>query len=73
MLGDIEALELVHGFDLLLALDACVVQDFVLLLDAGDLSLDLVLPVVAKALLALLVLTSVLSDFFELSLLFDLQ
>lgn len=44
LLGDVEALELVHGLDLLLPLGSRIVQGLVLLLDQRDLALHLLLP-----------------------------
>lgn len=44
-LGDVQALELVHGLELLFSAHSGLVQDLVLLLDPLNLALDLVLPV----------------------------
>ena len=72
-LGDVQALQLVHGFDLLLAFGAGIVESLILLLDERDLTLDLLVPLSMIVLLSLLVLLFELSDFLQLSLLFNLQ
>ena len=69
VLGNVQALEFVHGLDLLLTLGSCVVERLVLLLDAVALSSDLLLPVLVVGILSLLVLCFELSDLLELSLL----
>jgi len=71
--GNVEALKLVHGLDLLLALHASVIESLVLLLDALDLFLDLHLPLAVLELATFMVLVLELTNFFELLLLFDLE
>ena len=73
LLGDVEALKLMHGLHLLLSLGTSVIQGLVLLLDEVDLALDLLLPLVLVVLLTLLVLLFELADLLELGLLFDLE
>lgn len=50
VLGETEALKLVHGFDLLFSSHPRCVEGFVLLLYAGDFFLHLLLPVISFAL-----------------------
>ena len=73
LLRDVQALQLVHGLDLLLALGAGVVESLILLLDEVDLAFDFLLPLVLIVLLALLVFLLELSDFLQLGLFFDLE
>ena len=61
-LRDIQALELVHGLDLLFAFCASVIQCLVFLLDQTDLAFDLLIPLLMGLLLALLVLLLELAD-----------
>lgn len=72
-LGDVEALELAHGLDLLLALDLGVLEHFVLDLDAGDFALDLLLPLGVLDLAALVVVVLELFDLFMFKLFFDFK
>ena len=73
LLGDVEALQLVHGLDLLLTLGARVVQSLVLLFDEGDLALDLLIPLSVSVLLPLLVLLLEFADLLQLSFFFNLK
>ena len=73
LLRDVQALQLVHGLDLLLALGTGVVKSLILLLDEVDLALDFLLPLVLVVLLALLVFLLELSDLLQFGLLFDLE
>lgn len=70
---DVKTLQLVHRFDLLLALLTRVVQSLVLLLDELDLALHFLSPLLLVVLLALLVLLFKLADFLKLRLLFHLE
>lgn len=62
-----------HSLDLLLASCPRIVEGLVLLLDAGDLTFDLLLPVVVMILLTLLVFRLEFTDFLELSFFFNFQ
>ena len=73
ILGHVEALQFVHGFDLLLPLHASVFQSLVLYLDAADFLLDLVLPVAVLGLSAGLVLFLELYDVFQFKFFFYLE
>lgn len=44
LLGKVKTLEFVHGSDLLLALAACVLQQFVLLLNQRNLAFHFIVP-----------------------------
>jgi hypothetical protein len=72
-LGHIEALDLLHGLELLLPLDPGVLKGLVLLLDAVDFLLDLGLPLSVLDLSALVVLELELPDLLELVVLLHLQ
>jgi len=71
--GNVEALELVHGLDLLLSLDARRVERLVLLLDARHFAFDLLLPAVVLVFLSLLILGFEFADLVELCLFLDLK
>ena len=73
MLGHLQALELMHGLNLLLTLGAGNVQRFVLLLDAGDFALNLLYPLVVGLLLSLVVLRFELANLFQFGLFLDLK
>ena len=72
-LRNIQALELVHGLDLLLTFGSSVVQGLILLLDQVDFTLDLLLPLLVVVLLTLLVLLLELADLLELCLFLDFE
>ena len=73
VLSDVQTLQLVHGLDLLLALHASVLKGLVLDFDALNFAFDFLLPVTVFELSPLVVLILVLSNGFELFLLFDLE
>lgn len=73
MLGHLEALQLVHGLNLLLTLSSGDVERLVLLLDAADFALDLLNPVLVGLLLAFVVFTFEFADFLQFSFLFYLK
>ena len=73
LLGDVQALQLVHGLDLLLTLGSGVIESLILLLDEVNLAFDLLLPLILVILLALLVLLLELADLLQLRLLFHLE
>jgi len=73
LFGQVEALELVHGLDLLLSPSTSIVESLVLLLDARDLTLDLLFPVVVVALLTLLVLSFEFADLLQLGFFLNFQ
>ena len=62
-----------EGFNLLLSLNARVVESLVLLLDPTDFSLNLLLPFGVLKLASLVVLVLELPNLFKLILLFDLK
>ena len=72
VLGHLQALQLMHGLDLLFAFGASDVEGLVLLLDAGDFAFHFLYPLVVGLLLTLVVLRLELSDFFEFGFFFDL-
>ena len=55
-----------HSLDLLLSPRTSIVKSLILLLDARDLALDLLLPVVVVVLLTLLVLSFEFADLLQL-------
>lgn len=73
LLGDVETLKLVHGLNLLLALDPGVLKSLVLDFDSLDLFLDFLLPFRILNLSSLVILVLKLPDFIEFKLFFDLQ
>lgn len=73
MLGHLEALELVHGLDLLLTLSSSDVECLVLLLDAAHFTLNFLNPVFVGLLLALMVLAFEFADFFQFCLFLDFK
>lgn len=73
MLGHLEALQLVHGLNLLFTLSSGDVERLVLLLDAADFALDLLNPVLVGLLLAFVVFTFEFADFLQFSFLFYLK
>ena len=73
ILGDVHALQLLHGVELLLSLLPSVIKSLVLLLDPGDLSLDFLLPVGILQLPPLVVLVFELPDLLQLVLLLHLE
>ena len=73
LLGKGQALHLLEGLSLRLAFDPPLVECLVLLLDAGNLPLDLLLPLVTLVLETRVAPVLEASDFVQLSLLFDLQ
>jgi len=73
VLRHLEALQLVHGLHLLLALGASDVQRLVLLLDAGDFMFHFLHPLVVSLLLTLVILTLELPDLLQLRLFLDLE
>jgi len=68
--ADVQALQLVHGLNLLLTLSSSVVQGLVLLLDEIDLTLDFLLPFVLVLGLSLTVFGLVLANFVQFGFLF---
>lgn len=73
VLGHLEALQLVHGLNLLFTLSSGDVERLVLLLDAADFALDLLNPVLVGLLLAFVVFTFEFADFLQFSFLFYLK
>lgn len=71
VLGDIEALELLHGLDLLHSPLSRVLQSLVLLLDQMDFAFHLLLPVSVFELATFCILIFKFPNFFHLMLLFD--
>lgn len=71
LLGDVEALKLIHRLDLLLSLSSGVVKSLVLLFDSSDFSLDFGLPVAVLKLPSLVILVLKLSYFFKFVLLLN--
>jgi hypothetical protein len=63
----------VHSLDLLLSPRTSIVKSLILLLDARDLALDLLLPVVVVVLLTLLVLSFEFADLLQLGFFLDFQ
>ena len=62
-----------HSLDLLLSPRTSIVKSLILLLDARDLALDLLLPVVVVVLLTLLVLSFEFADLLQLGFFLDFQ
>lgn len=73
VLSDIHTLKLLHGVELLLSLLPSVIKCLVLLLDPGNLSFDLLLPISVLQLPSLVVLIFELPDLLKLVLLLDLK
>lgn len=73
LLGKGKALHLLEGLSLCLAFDSPLVECLVLLLDAGDLPLDLLLPLVTLVLESCVAPVLEASDLIQLGLLLDLQ
>ena len=69
---NVEALEFVHGFDLLFSLDSGIVEGLVLLFDPGNFLLDLLFPIVSLSLFPFLALIFELANFVQFSFFFHL-
>lgn len=70
VLSEVQALQFVHGFDLLLAFHTCCVESLVLVFNACNFFLDFLLPLVVLLLLTLVVLLFEFADVVQLGLFF---
>ena len=70
--GDVHALKLLHGIELLLSLLPSIIQSLILLLDPGYFPLDFLLPVGILKLSSLVILIFELTNFFKLVFFFNL-
>lgn len=70
--GDVHALKLLHGIELLLSLLPSIIQSLILLLDPGYFPLDFLLPVGILKLSSLVILIFELTNFFKLVFLLNL-
>ena len=73
LLRNVEALQFVHRFDLLLSLCTSIVEGLVLLLNEGDFALDFLFPLSVIVLLSFLILLFELANLLQLGLFFDLK
>jgi hypothetical protein len=67
-----KTLQLVHGLDLLFSLDSSIVESLVLLLNACNLFLDFLFPIVPLSLLALVALSFEFSNLIDFRFFFHL-
>lgn len=68
VLGKLQALDLVHGFHLLVTLGACLLQNLVFVLNALDLTFDFFLPAIMERDLSLFIFGLEFANFVKLSL-----
>jgi len=73
LFAHLQALEFVHGFDLLFTFSTSLFQHFVLVLDPLDFTLNFVLPLLVEGDLSFVVFALVLADLLKFSLLFNLK
>jgi hypothetical protein len=72
-LGNIHALELLHGIELLLSLLPSIIKSLILLLDPCDFSLNFLLPIRIFKLSPLVILIFELTNFFKLVFFFNFK
>jgi hypothetical protein len=73
ILGELQALDLVHGFHLLVTLGACLLQNLIFVFYTLDLTFDFFLPAIVERDLSLLVLGLKFTNFIKLGLLLYLK